>query len=888
MPAVYLDFINRESPAARKILQMINRYHIGGVILFGGHPADIRYWTIRLQRESRFPLFIAADLERGFHSVFSQGTMFPHALAFGAAGELSLMERFAEVLAKETRSVGINVCFAPVLDLATDPDNPITNIRALHALPGRVSELARVFIKTVQKYGIACVGKHFPGDDATSIDPHTDLPELARTLNELEQAELLPFHNAVQQNVKALMIGHLKVPGLPHPASMEPALVEEIIRRQWRYQGVLFTDALEMGAIQHHFAPWEQAYLPIEAGVDVLLMPPNLPLAHQLLEQRIREDDAFRRRVEAAVERIFTLKKWLHAQKPGQDHPLRVNKVVAHPTHMGAATAAAERAITLLRKSGRFPVQLPAIRKAVHLIFTDTPFSDQPLQHFCEELRNFFDDAVMMNNPSSPELQSLPLDKHTLTVVSLYFRTFAGHVQQLDWNHIHKTLQFIEDKTAATVLFLFGNPFQIRHLAEDAPMDALFLTYSYVEPSQRAAVKALCSFIPIRGTLPIELPPPYASAIPLEAKEYRLTTAGEMPDWREVDELVENAIAERIFPGCVLLAAQQGSILFHRAYGRFTYEADSPLVKTDTSYDLASLTKVLATTPTVMRLVEEGVLSLEEPLSRFYPLAKSRGKDSITIADLLSHQSGLPAWLPLYEQIGSSELSAGERRRLAVQRILETPLEYPTGSKAVYSDLGFILLWDIIEMVSGIPFDEFCRNNLFQPMGLSSLRFNPPEKLCQQIPPTGSDALRDAIQGEVNDANCYALGGISGHAGLFGTAADVAAMGQLFIQKGIYNRKRLFRGATIDLFSRIVNPAVSNRALGWDTPEEGGNAGKHFSKHSIGHLGFTGTSMWVDMEREVVIVLLSNRTYPDARVNRMSEIRPVIHDALMERLGVSR
>ncbi|RMH94386.1 MAG: class A beta-lactamase-related serine hydrolase, partial [Calditrichaeota bacterium] len=303
----------------------------------------------------------------------------------------------------------------------------------------------------------------------------------------------------------------------------------------------------------------------------------------------------------------------------------------------------------------------------------------------------------------------------------------------------------------------------------------------------------------------------------------------------------------------------------------------------DTPYDLASLTKVLATTPAMMKLVEGGALSLDQPLADFYPLPVNDPKREITLADLLSHQSGLPAWLPLYEEVDPEKMDPGTIRAAIIQRILNTSLEYAPRSRAVYSDLGFILLGDIVEQVTGVSLDTFCRDHFYQPLGLTSLRFNPPEEMRAAVPPTGTDALRQQpIQGVVNDTNGFVLGGVAGHAGLFGNARDVAAWGQLMIQRGIYECQRMFRHRTVERFCSRYNPRKHARALGWDTPTSGGSTGKYFSSRSIGHLGFTGTSLWVDLKREVVVVLLSNRVHPVAAQNRMNEIRPPLHDAIME------
>lgn len=880
MPVLYVGYQNREAPEFRRIIRMVKQHHVGGFIFFYGHPADLRQWTSELNKVSQFPLMFGADLERGFRSVFAEGTMFPHAMALGAADDLEIAGDFADVLAREARSAGINIFFGPSLDLANDPANPIINIRAYHQSPDKVGQIAERIIKTVQKYGIACVGKHFPGHGATDRDSHTDLTALSKSLPELKKSEFQPYRNAIDADVKGLMVSHLTLPKMKLPATLSPKVNRAIIRNEWRYDGVVFTDAMDMGAVADHYSPVQLACEPLLAGADVLLMPRQVPLIHQILTRRIETDNHFRQQAEAAVERIFRLKKWLHKKMPAQNHPLRVNKWIAHPNHKGIAASAAESAITLLHQSDRFPLKLNQAKRVDHFIFTDSEFKDQPLTDFCREMRGFFDDVAIYNNPSKSSLPEKNADGNAIAVVSIYLRTFGGHVQTLDWQAINACLRHCRQTGQPLVIFLFGNPFHIDALPEDHGADALFVTYSYVQASQQAAFKALCSFIEVDGKLPIKLQN-FSRAIHLPRQDYSLKQMDESEDWPAVDEVVAEAIQDEVFPGCVLLAAREGTIRYWKGYGKYAYEPDAATVTAETEYDLASVTKVAAATTAVMNLVDREMLSIEQPISDFFPELTDLAKKKITVADLLSHQGGFPAWIPFYEKL--------EGQQAIVRKILQTPLSYPIGEKSIYSDLGFILLGEIVERVSGRDLATFCRNHIFQPMGLTSLRFAPVKKSWSSFPPTGKDGYREnIIQGAVNDANCFALGGIAGHAGLFGDAKDVAAIGQLFLQQGIYNGRRIFSGKIIRQFSQRYNPNISARALGWDTPTENSSSGSHFSKESIGHLGFTGTSLWVDLAREIIVVLLSNRVHPDPERTGIKTVRPKIHNAVMEKLLAER
>ncbi|NIR47570.1 hypothetical protein GWO43_21250, partial [candidate division KSB1 bacterium] len=295
-----------------------------------------------------------------------------------------------------------------------------------------------------------------------------------------------------------------------------------VIRDRWNYNGVVFTDALNMGAIQTQFTPWQQAWLPLEAGADVLLMPEQIPLLHRFLVNRLQQDRQFRQQVEQAVDRIIALKRWIFKHQPAQPHPMRIYKIVEHPNHAGIAARVAERSITLLHNSKRFPLDLPDISKITNLIFTDSEFIDQPLRHFCKELQDFFEEAAILNNPLLKDIESLSLAEESVVVISLYFRTFAGHPQKLDWQRVHRVMKSLNQKNARLIMFVFGNPFRLNDLPRTISFDAIFLTYSYVKATQIAAFKALCSFIDINAKLPIQLKSRYDRAIKLEARTYRL------------------------------------------------------------------------------------------------------------------------------------------------------------------------------------------------------------------------------------------------------------------------------------------------------------------------------------------------------------------------------
>ncbi len=352
--------------------------------------------------------------------------------------------------------------------------------------------------------------------------------------------------------------------------------------------------------------------------------------------------------------------------------------------------------------------------------------------------------------------------------------------------------------------------------------------------------------------------------------------------------ILEQAIADRAFPGASWGVLHQGQILALDAVGRFTYDDDSPAVTPSTIYDLASLTKVLATTSAAMLLYDRGIFDLDARLGDILPgfvvgMRSGSSREKIALRMLLAHDSGLPAYVRFFEQNPTPQS--------LLRAVLHTPLEAPPGTRAVYSDIGFILLGKAIELLSGDYLPRFCERNIFHPLGLKSFRFNPPPSWKHLIPPTENDTTfrHRVIQGEVQDENCFVLGGAAGHAGLFGHAVDLLRFAQALLKKTESEPEsappQLFRAETIDLFTtRQTTPADTTRALGWDTPGIPSSSGRHFGPLSFGHLGYSGTSLWIDPDRGLAVVLLTNRTWPDRSNQAIQSVRPAFHDAVVTSL----
>ena len=427
---------------------------------------------------------------------------------------------------------------------------------------------------------------------------------------------------------------------------------------------------------------------------------------------------------------------------------------------------------------------------------------------------------------------------------------------------------------------------------------AYLCAYGAAEVSQVAVAKAVLGEAEISGRLPVSIMANFPAGHGLKVKArpmikwteekqekprvLRRSLPGEAGfDPRrmmQVNAVMDSALADSAFPGAVLLVAKDGKIVWEEAYGLMWYGADAPVMRTDAIFDLASVTKVIATTTATMVLYDRGQLDLDAPVKRYLPRLTGDGRDRATIRNLLTHTAGLPPFKRFFLDYETAEQ--------IWDAIYATPLEYEPGTQSVYSDIGMMLMAKAVESISGKPLDRFCRDEIFEPLGMRDTRFNPPPSILNRIPPTEYDRWRGRlVRGEVHDENAFAVGGVSGHAGLFSTAHDLAILLQTLLNGGAYGDIRLVRPETVSLFVERANVVEgSSRALGWDTPSQPSSSGRYFSRRSFGHTGFTGTSVWVDRDRQLFVILLTNRVHPTRENNKIRAVRPAVHDAVMRAL----
>jgi beta-N-acetylhexosaminidase len=903
MPRLDGGFQHRDHPQLVELEEAARGGRIGGVVVFAGDPRSTAAAVARLQRASAVPLLVASDYEWGAAMRLDGATRFPRAMAAGAAAlgwgleeTRTLVREMGAITAREARAVGVQVVLAPVLDLAGTPESTVIGTRAFAADPGLVGALGAAFVAGVQGEGAIAVLKHFPGHGATGVDSHHELPVVSLPGGHLRERDLAPFRAVFETGAGAVMVAHVAYPGLDgrsdRPASRSPVILDSVLRDELQFGGLVVADALDMEGAA---GTWDGAVAveSLAAGVDLLLVPPDPRVAWDAVVRAVRRGELTEERVDEAVQRVLEAKARLGLTRSSAPEPAETGDVVGDSRSGAVARAIAERALTLvfdpesvLPLSSRSP---PPVL-LVSLVDSRDRSSDQ--RPLADELRRRT--AVL-------EHRVIPLSDHATTTVEVLEPSAASRdatVVVADFAHhraggrepIREWIGSLVERGIPVSYVALADPWVLR---EVPPGVAALATYDASQESQRALARGLFGEIALGGRLPVglddERPPGHGHALPRATGCFdrsHLLAERRAPgfDFGPVVEVLEGGIADGAMPGAVAMIGFRGELVLAVARGRTSWSDDVPQVRADTLYDLASLTKVVATTTLAMLEVERGRLDLEASIAAYLPELRGGDKEAIRVADLLAHSSGILWWTDLYRRVGAEP--ADEAKRRALEEVFALPLESAPGTATVYSDLGILLLGEILERLSGLPLDGLARGRIFDPLGMTETRYRPGLDLLPRIAPTENDPWRGrVVHGEVHDENAAALGGVAPHAGLFSTAGDLAVFAQFLLDGGVSCGARLLRGDTVELFtSRAERVPGSSRALGWDTPSEQSSAGRYFSDSSFGHTGYTGTSLWLDPERDLFAILLTNRVHPTRDNRKLIELRPRFHEAVVRSL----
>jgi beta-N-acetylhexosaminidase len=906
MVTVAGQFTPVESLEYKELVREVVENHVGGFILItqrgglGIIRAEVYPTAVivnQLQELATVPLLIGADFERGTGMRLDEGTSFPFAMAVAAADDPRDAYTVGKVTALEARAAGLQWIFAPDADVNDNPDNPIINTRSFGEDPQRVAEFVKQFVRGVEENGGLATAKHFPGHGDVTTDSHLGLPTVPGNRQRLETVELVPFRSAIEAGASTIMTGHLAVPAFEPdttvPATLSPNILTGLLRKELGFEGLVVTDALDMGGVTTAYTPGEAAVRTVLAGADVLLMPPYPDAALAGLVDAVESGRISTARIDDSVRRILRAKSRLGLAAQRTVDVNAINKNFGRPEFEAQAADIADRGITLLRDDAHLlPIDATQVRRVLLVAISGDPDA-YPGGDLEQEIRLQVDHLTVLRADTQYDpveaLHLPPPGSYDLAIAAVFVRVAdrKGSVGLPD-----NQAAVIEQLLAAgkpVIVAAFGSPYLVQRFPTAKTWIASFST---PDVSQQAMGRALFGQTAIAGKIPVTVPGVVKRGDGLRVAAEPMTLQPAPADWdtklAAAYRILDHAVKEKAFPGGVLAVGWKGRLAVH-AFGRLTYHRDSDEVTPDTVYDVASLTKPVVTSTEVAMLTEDDRIPLDAPIARYLPeFMTATASDPnpgwrarVTVRQLLLHTSGLPAHRAYFQQ--------ARDRREVLRAIFAEPLVAEPGSKVEYSDLGFILLGEIVTRLTGEPQDRLAHDSIFEPLGMSDSTFNPPAKLREEIAPTedGSEFRKGLMRGEVNDGNAWAMGGVAGHAGLFSTAPDIAAFAQMMLNGGIYEHDRLLRRATVTEFTTPVVTDKTPRALGWDVPTADSSSGKCFSASAYGHLGFTGTSLWIDPVRSVFVVLLTNRVHPSVANDKIRKVRPEVHDAVMEGLGLA-
>lgn len=905
------------------IEKYIKKYNIGAICLFQGSPVTQAKYINHFQGIASTPLMVCIDGEMGLGMRMTDSVLkFPDQLTIGAISDTNIVLRIGRAIGAQCKRMGINVDYAPVVDINNNPNNPVIGYRSFGQDKYKVATFGVQIAKGIQANSVMACAKHFPGHGDVSVDSHFDLPVINKSLADLDSLELYPFKKLFEANVGSVMIAHLSVPAIDstpnQPTSLSPKNINGLLRTQLDYKGISFTDALEMKGVAKYYPAGEASVQSLIAGNDMLCLPGDIEGSIKKIRRALKDGDLDWADINEKVRKVLLAKYnmglWNFTPVDTTNLVNDLNKNV-----IKLRSDVAENALTLLRFTDSTLLPLKQQRVAYLGVGIDT------LNEFAKQLvKNFGAQPYYLsyksNEATANNLLSQLRNNYDAVVIGVHkYSKYPSNNFGLGSAAINLIKQLQQATPAIT--FLFGNPYAAKNFC-DAPN--LVVAYEDDSVFHTAAIHLLQGEITAKGTLPVTVCDDFSFGSGIVLNDpYNVVkpeTVGLNSDTLNIiDSIANAAIAQHAAPGCVVLVARNGKIAFYRSYGFMNYDSIQP-VKKSTVYDLASVTKISATTMSVMKLYEEGKLDITKTLGDYLPWVRGTNKQNLRLNEVLMHEAGLVAWIPFYKEtidlitgrpkpgiyasIPDSNFSVRvadnmyERKDwidTIYNRILTSPLGAPR--KYVYSDLDFIFLGKIVEQLTHKTLDEYASENFYVPLHMTTTSFKPRlHEPLDMIAPTEKEKVfrLQLLRGDVHDPGAAMLGGVAGHAGLFSNAYDLAQLYIMLLNGGTRHGVHYFKKETIDYFT-AYHSATSRRGYGFDKPEKD-NATRpdpyptlSASPETFGHTGFTGTCVWADPKNNLLFIFLSNRVCPDggenlklSQLNVRGSIQETIYKALIK------
>src|SRR5690554_2941258 len=923
---LFMPIVEPKNSWKNRIAGYVQQQKVGGLLFSRGTLAEQAEVTNYVQELADIPLLISLDGEWGLSMRLTDAPAYPRNQIVGAIQDPEILRLYGREVARQCREMGIHVNFAPTIDVHSNPDNPVIGTRSYGENPERVATRGIAFAQGLEENGVMAVAKHFPGHGDTSEDSHLTLPTIRHDRARLDSVELLPFKKYIQSGLSGLMIGHLNVPSLHTggmPASLSPKIGTQLLKDEMGFTGLTFTDGMAMKGVSDQPDASVKALL---AGNDVILGVVNQKKEFDSVKKAIAEGVISSSLLEEKVRKVLSYKYILEAHRFTPINTGAIHGKVNTPSAEWVRRKIYDGAMTLVKNDNDLLPLKELDKVRIASVAVGAPASN-PFQHYLKK----YGDVTAYQTESTAAIAGISsLKTFDLVILSIHSpkAVDAVAVQQLT-------------EESNIVLVLFTSPYRLANFQSAAEAaTSVIMGYDASELAQASAAQGLFGGIAMTGRLPVTAGP-FEEGTGIDTPKTRLSYS--MPEevglssahFEDIEHIAFEGIRQRAYPGCQILVAKDGVIIYEREFGEIDYGQSSP-VSNETVYDLASVTKASATLPAIMKLYDEKKIALQDPIGKFVPQAKGSDKSNASIRSLLLHESGIVSFIPYYvtaidensysgslfgsrsatyhahyagawgrtdyrflpQFISSSPsdkfhlpvakdlYASDEMHHALLKEIFSTPLRRK--GRYSYSCLNFILLKEATENISGDNMNAYLKQHFYRKLGATSTTFRPLEQMPpNRIAPTENDPFfrKQHLRGHVHDEGAALFGGISGNAGLFSNANDLAKLYQMWLNGGEYGGERFLSEATVKLFT-TAKSNISRRGLGFDKPDPRNTRSNPTSPGTpievYGHTGFTGTCFWVDPTHDMIYIFLSNRVTPSRSPNRLSTL--MIRERIQEEL----
>ena len=893
---------------------IIRKFGIGGIIFFQGTAEKQVELTNFYQKISKVPLLIAMDAEWGVGMRLEKVEKYPFQMTLGAIKNDSLIYEFGEAVARQFKRLGMQINLAPVADININPKNPVINYRSFGENRENVAMKSIMYMKGIQDNGIIATAKHFPGHGDTNVDSHKDLPVIAHNRNRLDSIELYPFRSLIGAGTGSIMTAHLNLPSLDSssslPSTLSPLVINDLLKNQLGFRGLILTDAMNMQGVTKYFRPGEADAKALTAGNDVIEYVLDVDAAIKETKTYISSKKLTNEDIEMKCRKILALKYWSGLNRLNEISKENIENDLSPAIDKALIIELFGNALTVLNNNQNI---LP-VKNLQNIRIATVAINRTGITGYQKRIEKYHPADHFTINP-----EDVAASEELLKKLSAYDLVIAG-VSGLDQRPemefgIKAGLGNFLGKLIGknkTIITWFGNPYGISKIKSLENSDGLVIAYQDNDYTEDLAAQLIFGGIGARGVLPVTInekwPSGFGIITPgnLRLKYGIPENAGLSSEIlnKKIDSIAFSGLKAKAYPGCEIMVARKGTVVFQKCYGYQTYDNRTPVAEEDL-FDLASVSKISASLPGFMLLDTEGKFSPDHTLGDYLPYFRNSNKGNLVMRDIFAHQAGLTPFI-LFWQETVRKNGKFKRHTYSTEFSKKYPLEVahglyinknyrkkmfseikksPVGEKKyVYSDLTFIITPEIIERITGEKWYDFVSENIYRKIGAHDIVFNPDQKYpLSRIIPTEYDSLfrKQQLVGTVHDETAAMLGGISGHAGLFSTANDLMKLMELYRRMGQYGGEQLIGEDVMKEYTSVqFRDNKNRRGLGFDKPllnnselaQKDAYPARSASSSSFGHSGYTGTFVWMDPEYEITYIFFCNRVYPTRENNLLSDL----------------